>query len=88
MAEQDSALEPDRLEQSGQAETRLAAHVIERTREIDGLGPAIACPRIGEHPVPGRGRKFLRKVTPQRKAAEALMQHDDCRGLIRGRPIG
>ena len=36
----------------------------------------------------GRGRKFLRKVTPQREAAEALMQHDDRRRLVRGRPIG
>ena len=36
----------------------------------------------------GRGRKFLRKVTPQREAAEALMQHDDRGRLVRRRPIG
>ena len=38
--------------------------------------------------MPGRGREFLRKVAPQRDAAEALMQHDDRRRLIRRRPIG
>jgi hypothetical protein len=30
----------------------------------------------------------LRKVTPQREAAEALMQHDDRGRLVRGQPKG
>ena len=36
----------------------------------------------------GRGRNFLRKVTPQRDAAEALVERHDRRRLIRGRPVG
>ena len=82
VAEQDPTFEPDRLEHSGQAEPRLPAHVIERARQVDALGPPIAGARIGEHPVTGRGRQFLRKVPPQRDAAEPLMQQDDRRRIV------
>ena len=87
MPEQDPAFESDRLEHRGQAEPRLAAHVIERARQIDALGSAIARARIGEHPMTGRGRELRRKVAPKRDAAESLMQHDDCRRLVRRRAI-
>ena len=86
--EKDPALEADRIEHGRHAFPSLAAHVIERTRQFDRIGPAVASPRIDEHPMAGRRRKALRKVAPQRNAAEPLMQHDDRRRLIRRRPIG
>ena len=88
MAEQDSALEPDRLEHRGQADPRLAAHVVERAGQGDALGAAIAGARIGEDAVTRRGREFLRKVPPERDAAEPLVQHDDGRRLIGRGAIG
>ena len=62
--EKDPALEADRLEHGRQAYPSLAAHVIERTRQLDRLGPAVASPRIDEDPMAGRRRKALRKVAP------------------------
>ena len=88
VSKQDPALEPDRIEHRGQAEPRLAAHVIERTRQIDALGCAVAGARIGEHPMARRRREFRRKVAPERDATEPLVQHDDRRRLIRRRTIG
>ena len=79
--------ETDRFEHRGQAKPRLEAHVVERARQIDALGPAIARARIGEDPMTSCRREFLRKVAPKRDAAEPFMQHDDRRRLARRGPV-
>jgi hypothetical protein len=88
VTEQDSAPKPDRLERRGQAEPRLALHVIEPAGKIDRIGPAVARARIGERAPARRSGQPRRKVAPQRDAAEPLVQHDDCRRLFRRRAIG
>ena len=74
---------PIGVEQLWQHLERLDMHVIERARQRDRRRGAIARARIDEHAGRGRGLQPVRKIAPQPDTAEALVQHDDGRRLIR-----
>src|ERR1700691_2875550 len=86
MAEQHAALKADCLEQRGQHFERLATHIVERARQCDWRRGAIAGARIDEDAHAGGRLQAIRKITPQCRRAEPLMQHHDGRRLRRRRP--
>ena len=85
MTNQQAAAEADRVQQLRQDVERFAVHVVERARQLDWRGRAIAGARIEKYAGAGRGLQFFGKVAPQRGGAEAFMQHDDGRRLLRCR---
>src|SRR5512141_748763 len=83
MSNQKAAAKSDLVEQLRQYLERLDMHVIDRARQLDPCRGAITRARIYEHTAPGRGGKPIRKITPQRGTAQAFMQHDDGRPVLR-----
>src|SRR5580692_719808 len=67
MAEQHAALKADGVEQRRQHVERLAAHIVERSRQRDWRRGAVAGARIDEYAHSGGRLQGLRKISPQRR---------------------
>jgi hypothetical protein len=86
VAEQDAALEADRVEQLRQHVGRLALHVVELARQLDGRRASVAGARIDEHAGAGFLREPRGEIAPCGHRAEPLVQHHDGRRRVRARP--
>ena len=74
VADQQSALEADGVEQSRQRFARLVVHVGERARQRDRARFPVTGARIDENAAAGRGLQLVGKIAPQTDAAEAFVQ--------------
>ena len=83
MSNQKAAAKTDLVEQLRQDLERLNMHVIERARQRDLCRGAITRARIYKQAGPGRGGNPVRKISPQRGTAQALVQQDDGRRFVR-----
>ena len=77
MADQDRIGDAERLAQRRQFLQRGAMHVIGPARQLDGIGFAVAEPRIDYGAGTGLGGKPRGKIAPRRDRAKALVKEDE-----------
>ena len=83
MPEKEATAKADPLQELREHVERLVMHVAQLARQLDGARCAIAGARIGKDAGSGRRRQRIGEIAPEADRAQALMKHDDGRGLAR-----
>src|ERR1700744_5343664 len=81
MAEEDAALEANGLDDGGKNVDSFARHIVERSRQFDRIGSAIAAATVGKDAEAGRFGQFLGEAPPKRHRPQTFVKKHDRRRL-------